>query len=228
MIRRSMQTQRHPFGSGRPLGLERLEARWLLSAATPPTTSGIADVNVYEDAANEIISLHDAFEDAEDADTDMYYQVVGNSNPTLFDSTEIDSYGGYGGLTLDFAQDAFGEAELTVRATDLDGLWVETSFFVDVAAVNDPPVITDFYGIAGLGTYWTFSGTVTDVDDDVAGMVVDLGGILAAYEFTAVVQQDGTFSLTREFPDLQNGSATAQTEDDQHALSNLAWDWIVV
>lgn len=189
------------------------------SVNDPPTTSGISDVSVDEDAANEVISLHDAFDDLEDLDEDLTYQVVGNSNSELFDSVDLD---GYGGLALDFAADAYGEGDLTVRATDTDGAWVETTFSVEVEPVNDAPVMPDFGGSEGPLDFWTFSGTVTDVDDDVEGMIVVFGGVLAEFNVTATVEADGTFSLTDMFPGIQSGTATAQTEDPDGLTSELA------
>ena len=148
------------------------------------------------------------------------YEIIDNSNSALFDSTDIDGVAGE--LTLDFAADAFGSADLTIRATDTSGLIVDTFFTVDVAAVNDAPVISDFDYTQNFDGSFTFSGTVTDVDDDVQGMIVDFGGILASYGVTATVLANGTFSLTQQFPGLQSGYATAQTEDDGGAESNLA------
>jgi len=187
-----------------------------------PTTSGLADVNVNEDAVDQVLQLYNAFEDAEDDDDEMTYEVLSNSNSALFDSVSID---GYGGLTLDFADDAFGEAELIIRATDADGLFVDTALAVDVTAVNDAPVISGFGASKGLGDYWTFHGSVADMDDDVEGMIITLGGVLAGYNVTATVQSDGTFSLTDEFPGLEEGFAFAQT-DDGDLDSNLAYYWV--
>jgi len=199
--------------------------------SAPEVAASIPDVYVYEDAADEVINLFDYFDDIEDADEDMTYEVVGNTNSSLFDSVDIDAYegyGGYGGLYLDFAPDAYGEAELTVRATDTDGLWVETSFTVNVESVNDAPVISGFFGTVGPVSYWTFSGMVTDVDDVVEGMVVTFGGVLSSYQVTATVQSDGTFSLTDQFVGLQSGTATAQTNDDEPLASNEAWYYVVI
>lgn len=196
----------------------------------PVVGSGIPDVNVREDAADKIIELSYAFDDVDDDPEDITYGVVGNTNSSLFDSLNIgsDSYGGYGGLVLDFAADAFGEAELTIRATDYGGLWVETSLTVNVAPVDDAPVISDFGGSEGYGSFWTFHGKVTDVDDDVEGMIVTFGGVLAGYGFTTEVRADGTFSLAKEFPGLQGGAATAQIGPPERPESNVAWYMIVV
>ena len=195
------------------------------SGDLPPTTSGIADVYVDEDAADVVIQLYSAFDDVEDGAENLTYEIVGNTDPSLFQSVGIE---GYGGLVLDFAPDAFGEATLTIRATDSANQSVETSFTVHVAPVNEAPVISGFHAVGESGALWIFEGTVTDVDDPVEGMVVNLGGVLASFNVTATVQADGTFSLTREFVGLQSGAATAQTQDPHGAYSNEAWYEIVV
>jgi len=102
-----------------------------------PTSSGIANVQDLEDAANRVVDLFAAFADTEDADNQLTYSVTANTNAALFSTTTVN--GTAGSLTLDYAPDAFGSANLTVRATDTGGLFVETTFSVAVAAVNDAP-----------------------------------------------------------------------------------------
>lgn len=58
------------------------------------------------------------------------YEVVGNTNPNLVTPT----VNAQNELVLDFAEGNFGEAELTVRATDIEGNAVETTMTVNVAA----------------------------------------------------------------------------------------------
>ena len=103
-----------------------------------PTTTDIADVSVTEDAPNTVIDLFAAFADTEDADALLTYTVTINTNPTLFTSTATDAVAGT--LTLDYAPSANGMADITVRATDTGGLWVESTFTVTVNPVNDAPV----------------------------------------------------------------------------------------
>ena len=103
-----------------------------------PTTTGIADVSVAEDAPDTVIDLFAAFADAEDADAALTYTVTTNTNPALFTSTAIDGVAGT--LTLDYAANQSGMADITVRATDTGGLWVETTFTVTVNPFNDAPV----------------------------------------------------------------------------------------
>ena len=103
----------------------------------PPTTSGIADVNVIEDAADFVINLFAAFDDPEDADTELTYTIEDNSNSAIFSAAQVNGLAGT--LTLDFAPDAEGTSIIKVRATDTGGLFVETTFTVSVSEVNDTP-----------------------------------------------------------------------------------------
>ena len=86
------------------------------------------DVTVNENAANTIINLFDIFEDTEDPDSALTYTLVGNTNPTLFTSTEIAG----GNLTLDYAPNVSGTADITLRATDTGELSVDHTFTVTV------------------------------------------------------------------------------------------------
>ncbi|MCH8839938.1 MAG: cadherin-like domain-containing protein [Planctomycetes bacterium] len=108
----------------------------------PPTTSGIADVNVNTDAPDTVIDLFAAFDDFEDPDPALTYTIENNTNPSLFTSTTID--GVLGTLTLDYAPATDGTAIITVRATDTGTppLFVETTFTVDVTPVNPNNPIT--------------------------------------------------------------------------------------
>lgn len=95
-------------------------------------------------------------------------------------------------------------------------------------AENDqPPIISDFAAEQGPWDFWTFSGKVYDPDDDVEGMTVYFGGVLAEYDFTATVDADGNFSITKEIPDLEGGVATAQTYDWSLKPSNLAQCYVL-
>ncbi|MBL8825457.1 MAG: hypothetical protein JNM18_00640 [Planctomycetaceae bacterium] len=107
-----------------------------------PTTTGIADVEVAEDAANTVFSLYPSFADQEDLDPALTYTVTGNTNSALFSSVSINN--STGEFTLDYAADLNspangGPATITVRATDTDGDYVETSFDVTITEVNDAP-----------------------------------------------------------------------------------------
>ena len=115
------------------------DGAFLRRLGSSPTTSGIADVTVEEDSSDTAIDLFTAFDDAESSDGHLVYEVIGNTNPELFSAVGINN----GRLELSYAPDAFGAANLTVRATDPGGLAVETTFAVNVTSVNDKPVISE-------------------------------------------------------------------------------------
>jgi len=103
-----------------------------------PTTSGIPDgVNLFEDLNTSVsYNLYLYFDDAETADGDMTFSVTGNTNPQLFTSVDISNPQDF---TLNFAANAYGSSDVTVRATDEGGYFVESTFTLEVTAVNDAP-----------------------------------------------------------------------------------------
>jgi hypothetical protein len=104
---------------------------------TAPTTSGIAEVVVDQDAPNTAVPLFDSFADAQDGDGALYYGLIGNTNVGLFSAVMIDNVTGL--LTLDYAPGASGAATLTVRATDTGGASVQAAFNVTVRPVAPTP-----------------------------------------------------------------------------------------
>jgi len=187
-----------------------------------PTTTGIDDIVIEEDGVFTPIDWSVYFDDTEDG-SDLTYEEVDNTNSSL-----AISYGGDSSLDLFLAPDANGTTDITIRATDSDGLWVESTFTVTVTPVDDAPVIADFHAIGAFAECWTFSGIVTDVDDDVEGVEIAFGGNLNGYDISATVEADGTFSVTEELYDLLSGIATTQTVIDNGVVSNLAEFWVVV
>jgi hypothetical protein len=99
---------------------------------------------------------------------------------------------------------------------------------ISYADESHAPVISNFVAEEGLLDYWTFSGTVTDIDYDVAGMPIFLGGVLFEYGIEAIVEADGSFSVTVELPGLQSGIATAQTFDYSENYSDVAQTTVAV
>jgi hypothetical protein len=185
-----------------------------------PTTSGIPDLSIAKGTIDHVLSLTDFFADAETPPADMVYSVVQNSNPSLFTSLAIDS----GNIILTFDDDVTGDATITIRGEDSQGLIVETTFATHVSAA---PVITDFYCIKEVGDYWTLTGIVSDADDPVQGDVITFGGVLADYHFSTTVREDGVFSFTVELYGFQSGMGWAATTDPHGVLSNLAGCWIM-
>jgi hypothetical protein len=190
-----------------------------------PTTSGLADVNVDEDASGTTIGLWPAFDDAEDGASGLSYTIVDNSDPALFSSVTIDAAGQ---LHLSYAANAWGWAAITVRATDSGGLSVETTLSVNINPVNDAPVLTGFEVKEDSPGQWVISGHVTDVDEDISGCSVYFGGILAPYSISAWVDSFGDFLTLVELPGIQSGYAEAWAFDMGGLQSNVAVEFVTV
>ncbi len=113
-----------------------------------PTTSGISNVTVSEDAANSNISLFPSFADVEDTDANLTYTVQSNSNVALFTSTNIN--GATGVLTLNYAPDKNGVATIVLKATDTGGKSITSSFTVTITGINDEPTINNIANPAAI------------------------------------------------------------------------------
>jgi hypothetical protein len=122
-----------------------------------PTTSGIADVTVDEDAPATSIDLNAAFDDSDNLDSELHYNIVGNTDIGLFSAAGID---GNGQLTLAYAANMNGATQITIRATDPSGQSVDTLFTVNVMPVNDNPVLQANNGMMAA------NGTATTIDSD--------------------------------------------------------------
>jgi hypothetical protein len=125
----------------------------------PPTTSGIADITVEEDAPDTVFSLWPLFTDDDDPSYTLSYSVTGNTNPGLFSSVDITDPTNF---TLAYAPNAHGTSQITIRATDTDGLRIETTFTVTVNQVLGE--FTD--SGQSLGSFNTESVALGDVDGD--------------------------------------------------------------
>ncbi|MGC9506051.1 Ig-like domain-containing protein [Baaleninema sp.] len=129
----------------------------------PPAFSGtISDVTVDEDASNTNIDLTAFFNDLDQAADTLIYAVQ-NDNSSLV-STSVSG----GQLTLDYAADASGTANLKVRALDNDFNSDDSNTFtVIVNPVNDRPEANDVTETTDEDT--TINGSlasaVSDIDD---------------------------------------------------------------
>ncbi len=175
----------------------------------PPTTSGIADVTVDEDAADTVIDLFAAFADIEDADPALTYSITGNTNAALFNATTIDGVAGT--LTLDYAANQNGTADITVRATDTSGDFVECTFTVTVNPINDVPTTS---GIADVTVDEDSADTVIDlfaafddIEDADAALTYSITGNTNVGLFTATTIDGVAGTLTLDYAPDQNGTA---------------------
>ena len=164
-----------------------------------PTTIGITDVTVLEDAANTVVDLNAAFNDADNPDNELTYSVVGNTNIGLFSSTGINATTGQ--LSLDYAADENGSSQITVRATDLSGTSVDTLFTVNVTPVDDATVVDVNNGVL-----------ITEVSERIIDTnmlsAFDIDNTLSEITYTITDQPDNGFIL------LDGVVATSFTQAD--------------
>jgi hypothetical protein len=111
-------------------------------SAQPPATIGIAPVTVQEDAPDTVLSLWDTFDDFNDHDGTLAFNIVGNTNTGLLGSISISNLAGT--LTLNYAPVRGGQATLTVRATDPGGLFTETVVLVTIGPEFRANTVTPF------------------------------------------------------------------------------------
>jgi hypothetical protein len=159
------------------------------------------------DATDYIFSLWDNFQDAETPDSQLTYEMVSNSNPSLFDSVTINT--STGSLILSAAPNQFGQSQIIIKATDSTGQVVQTSLFVDVTSSNAAPEVC-FVPEFLQGDTFRIVGAVTD-DGPVAGLLVVFSGSI---NMQVTTNEDGTFDFEVEVPQANWGEAQA-----------IAWDW---
>jgi hypothetical protein len=167
-----------PLGS--PIGL----------ANDAPSAISIDSVQINSAALDVVISLYDVFDDAEDDDQDLDYQILDVSNPDLFDVVAINTT--TGNLVFNAALGMSGRSSVTVASIDSSGVVVEATFIADVFYENEPPHL-EWLPVYCSDDTWLIGGEVTDADDDVRGMIVEFHGV---FEARATVQDDGTFEFT--------------------------------
>ncbi len=185
-----------------------------------PTTSGIANVVVAEDAVDSVIDLFAAFADVEDLDSNLIYTLTVNTNPSLFNSTDID--GGAGTLTLNYADNQNGTSNITVRATDTAGLFIDTTFAVTVNLVNDAPVAGDDTATVNEAGSIVIDFTGNDSDAD---NVLDLNSItvISGPGYGSLIDNgDGTLTYTHNGSETSSDSFTYTIDDVSGATSNVA------
>jgi CSLREA domain-containing protein len=180
--------------------------------AVPIVSHPIADVIVDEDAADTVLDLSGAFIDI-DPDDSLILSIKGTTNPACVVASLNGSQ-----LTLSYRPDAAGVTEITVRATDSIGTWVENTFTVTVnPVIDDPPFVVN--GVSNFTVAEDAADTVLDLStifDDLdvgdklvfsisgntnAGLVTtDLAGDQLALVYTA--DQYGAAQITVRATDL--------------------------
>ncbi|MEO0453946.1 MAG: Ig-like domain-containing protein, partial [Verrucomicrobiota bacterium] len=142
-------------------GLIKWESTDLDDENTPPTGS-LDPVMVAEDSEPLVIDLFAAFSDEEDADSELTYSILSNSNQELVSGVP-DSVAGT--LLLEFGENKNGQSTLLLRVEDTGGLFTEVPLEITVNAVNDAPVADDLALVTDEDVAIPFSLSAVDVED---------------------------------------------------------------
>jgi len=177
------------FNNGGSAGDEWTDVRFDTVAISegnhaPIVVNPIPRVDVGEDAGDTVVNLADVFDDADPGDT-LTLSVAGNTKASMVTTSMAGT-----DLRLSYLADQYGQADITVRATDLAGAWVEETFIVAVAPVSDDPIAHDDDKDAFENTPLVFPASdllANDIDVDYAGMTVDV--------VTATADTHGTVDL---------------------------------
>jgi hypothetical protein len=97
----------------------------------PTVVSPIADVTANEDQVDTVINLAGVYADTHAGDS-LTLSVSSNSNSGLVTASLVGNT-----LTLNYQLDQNGTATITIRATDLGGLFVEDTFVVTVLSADN-------------------------------------------------------------------------------------------
>jgi hypothetical protein len=174
----------------------------LSTNAAPQVTQLIADVSVDEDAADRSVDLSAVFSDS-DGDP-LTLTVQANDDPNLVTAVLVGT-----DLTLDFLDNQHGVAHITIRATDPAGAFVDDTFLVTVASVNDVPAVAQ--PIANVY-----------VNEDAADSVLDLAATFADADgdlLTLSVQANDKPSLVTA--QLAGTNLTLDFQADQFGVAYL-------
>ncbi|MDP6546263.1 MAG: lamin tail domain-containing protein, partial [Phycisphaerae bacterium] len=121
----------------------------------PIVVTPVDDVAVDEDSSPSVRDVSATFDDPDPGDT-LTLSVSGNTNPGLV-TTDLTA----GILTLSYVTDINGTSNITVRATDQLGGWVEDTIAVTVNPTDDPPNLAN--PVANVTVYEDADDTVLDL-----------------------------------------------------------------
>ncbi len=160
-----------------------------------PTTTGLPDIAVEENAPASDVYLYPAFTDAEDPDSSLSFQAT-PSNSSLFSSVSVFD----GHLVLNYLPNTLGSSTITVTATDTGGKSVSTTFNVTVS--NLPPTVTTVSLLHDTGTNTTDRVTTdptltghVDTYDSVDSIIVQFDtNNDGHYDDSTFVRSDGSFT----------------------------------
>jgi len=163
----------------------------------PTVTNPIADVTVNEDDPDTVIDVTAVFADVDGHDT-LTLSVSGNTGTTLTSPTIVSS-----SLILEYLPDQYGTADITIRATDTGGAFVEDVITLTVISAQEQiqDVITDVQDLVDTGVLAGGNGNALVVKAQGAIDKLDEGKVTPAInKLNAFINQVNVFVDNGKLP----------------------------
>ena len=135
-----------------------------------PEVAGPSSINIQEDAGPQFFDLGTWFTDVDAADTSLTLSIQSLTASWLHSS--IDTHTNQLRIQVDPNQS--GTAELVIRATDHDGLFVEKVMEINVSSVNDTVTVSkkSYTSPAGSTVNGSLLSSTVDVDGETLEVVI--------------------------------------------------------
>ncbi|WP_296621061.1 MBG domain-containing protein [Marivirga sp.] len=157
-----------------------------------PTTSGIPDQQVVENSNPIQLDLLNYFDDLEDEDSQLTFEVVNNTNPALFTQIALTNTI----LELIFEASTNGISTLTIRCTDSNGMFVEDEFEVEVTPPDQRPPFFTSTPVNEVLQNEVYEYFITTEDNDTGDELSISNNISLPAWLTLADNEDGTALLS--------------------------------
>ena len=181
----------------------------------PTVPNPVADISAQEDDPDEVINLSNVFADVENNPLSLTVSVT---NTSLLSTTYNSSSGS---LTLDYANNAFGTATVTINVDDGNGCTTTLDeFVVSVNGINDIPVANPetITVVEGLTATTTTGGDTSLLDNDTdadTGDTISTNVVSMPFHHSAftVDSTTGTFTYTHDGSETSTDSFSYRVFD---------------
>jgi len=206
----------------------------------PTVANAINDVTVVENAIDQLVDLSSVFTDTDLGDEIDVIIMGANTNSSLVSTSLVGDQ-----LTLSFATDQIGSADITVRGADLGGALVSDTFTVTVTVTvqadndgdGDPDITDPDDDNDSIPDDWENTHGLNQFVDD-SGVDLDGDGLSNLDEFLlgtdpndpssaqilSIISAPGTGEPTLKFQSLLNRNYTVEYHND---LSTGIWQNLV-
>ena len=164
-------------------------ATYVLNGA--PVLLSTPSISMNEDSGIHQQNISTMVDDLEQSEASLQYEVVSIINESLLQQAAVSGFN----LLLTPATNKYGNAAITIRITDAQGLFVETIIPVTINNIQDPPVFTSTPVTVGAqDVLYTYSIVASDVD---LADVLTISSIVQLPSWLALTNHgNGTATLT--------------------------------